>query len=197
MPRKKQHTGKSISKDAMWQFWNHGYASTSMDDLVRVTGASRHAIYSDTGGKRDLFITCLKAYNDQIVSPAFCKVEAENADLESIEDYFSYQISKAEKIGAPYPGCLMANTMTENSPHDDDVLQLVQSHNERLKSGFLSALKNCNQAKLSDDELLELAEFIATSAQGLWSFSRTLTNVDPLIAYKKTLMQLIKERIKS
>ena len=195
MPRIKTHNKETITKAAMWQFWNHGYFATSMDDLVKVTGASRHAIYSETGGKHSLYLACLDGYKNEIVNPAFRGVEAQNANLQSIKDYFLFQISKAEEIGAPFPGCLMANTMTETGPHDRTVMHIVKSHNKRLELGFLNALKNSNDRDLPDTEIIELSKFTATSAQGLWSFSRSLNDVAPLRSYTKTLMQLLERKI--
>ncbi len=42
----------------MRQFWQHGFASSSINDPVRVTGVSRYGLYGEFGdsclGKRDL-----------------------------------------------------------------------------------------------------------------------------------------------
>ena len=50
-----------------------------MEDLVKATGVSRHGIYSDTGGKRDLFLETFAIYQREVVSPAFAAVEADGA----------------------------------------------------------------------------------------------------------------------
>jgi len=168
-----------------------------MDDLVRETKASRHAIYSECGNKDELFLACLEIYQREVVDPAFKQVEAKGATLETIEDYFKVLIDLAEQEGPPYPGCLVANTMTETGPHDEKVLAAVRAHNERLKNGFLNALRNENtrERKLLQSELEALAAFLATSTQGLWSFSRTLTGTRDMHQYAETLIQLTRKRI--
>jgi len=197
MPRPKSYTKQSIALSALHQFWNHGFEATSMDDLVRETKASRHAIYSECGNKDELFLTCFEIYQREVVDPAFQQVEAEDATLQQIEDYFETQITLAGEVGAPYPGCLVANTMTETGPHDAKVMGAVKAHNTRLQNGFLNALQNenSNLGRLKPEELEELAAFLATSTQGLWSFSRTLTSTDYMRNYVKTLIQLIRKRI--
>ncbi len=74
MPRPPTHTPERIVARALPRFWWSGYSQTSMDDLVRATGASRHAIYQAFGGKRELFIACLGRYRETVVTPAFSQV---------------------------------------------------------------------------------------------------------------------------
>jgi len=165
-----------------------------MADLVMATKTNRQAIYSDFGGKEALFLSCLENYSKTIVSPAFEIVERENAGLDAVETFLETQISKAAAIGLPGPGCLMANTMTEIAPHNDDIKQHVADHNQRLQTGFRRVLETANQSKNKRDnsELDELAFFLTVSAQGLWSMSRVESDVDVLRAFVRTLMRLLK-----
>lgn len=197
MPRPKSYTKDTIALSALHQFWNKGFEATSMDDLVRETKASRHAIYSECGNKDDLFLACLEVYQREVVDPAFKQVEAANASLQSIQNYFEAQIDLAGQAGPPYPGCLVANTMTETGPHDPKVLTAVRAHNMRLENGFLNALENENAqaGSLNPKELQKLASFLATSTQGLWAFSRSLSDTHQMHEYATTLLQLIKRRI--
>lgn len=154
-----------------------------MDDLVRVTGSSRHALYAEFGGKRDLFLACFAPYRDQVVSPAFAQVEAPGAGLPQIAAYFETQIARAETAGLPGPGCLVANTATELAPHDPDAAAEVARHNARLAAGFANALRND-----------ELAYALVVFATGLWSLSRVTDDADGLRrAVKLFLASITKE----
>lgn len=166
-----------------------------MDKLVRDTGVSRHGIYASAGGKRDLFLRGFAAYQREIVSPAISVLESEAATLDAIAAYFETQIALAELIGLPGPGCFVANAMTETAPHDPDVRVQVEYHNARLKAAFRNALQKSFDL-IAPDELDALAEFIATTAQGLWSKSRVVETASPLRAHVATLMSLLAARIK-
>ena len=48
---------------AMLTFWRQGYVHTSLDDLVRETGASRGSLYKTFGDKRAMFIQALDLYS--------------------------------------------------------------------------------------------------------------------------------------
>lgn len=199
MPKQKTYTHDELLASAMQQFWVAGYHATSMDDLVKATQVSRHGIYNSFGSKHGLFIACLRAYQTHVVSPAFAAVEAPNAGLDAIQGYFDFQLARAKTHHLPGPGCLVANSMTELAPHDDAVLECVQAHEQRLKTGFLNALHGANaaQGKRSTAELEHLAAFLVTSAQGLWSFSRSVGDAAPLAHFVDTLLSLIQLRIEA
>jgi TetR/AcrR family transcriptional regulator, transcriptional repressor for nem operon len=193
MPRAAAHTIDELIDSAMRHFWRHGYHATSMDDLIEATGSSRHAIYSSVGSKHELYRRGFAAYRNAIVDPAFACVEAQNANLEAIGNFFEIQIALAERAGLPGPGCLIANATTETAPHDAQISAEVAAHNKRLKAGFARAL--ANEARgLPQTEIDALANFLVTTAQGLWSMSRTVSSAAPLRAHVSTLMSLLRRR---
>lgn len=197
MPRPKSHTKDALVEAAMQRFWQYGYAATSMDDLVKATGVSRHGIYSDIGGKRDLFLAGFAAYRDTVVAPALAAMAADGTStsgLDGIRAYFETQIDLAERVGLPGPGCLVANAMTETAPHDEDVAAEVAAHNQRLTGAFETALRS-DAPNLSDEDIASLGAFLTLTAQGLWSISRTTDQASELRTYVGTLLDLLKQRI--
>ena len=196
MPRTPSKTNDDIIAAAMNHFWQHGYNATSMDELVDSIGVSRHAIYANVGSKKELYRRGFLAYQNLIVSPAFSAVESADAGLNTISQYFETQISLAESMGLPGPGCLVANATTETAPHDSSIAKEVERHNRRLKDGFFKALSN-EQSALPSKEIHALADFLVVTAQGLWSMSRTVTSAGPLRSHASTLMSLLRGRLES
>lgn len=168
----------------MEHFWRHGFAASSMDDLVRATGATRHIIYADFGGKQQLFEDCLVAYSGHVVTPAFARVEGSTLGISDIKGYFEHQIRRAESMGLPGPGCLMANTMTEIAPHSTRTAQLVLAHLERLRAGFERALLLSIPAEARRTSrrrrLRDHAQSLVVFANGLWSVSRVTKDASQL-----------------
>lgn len=181
---------RDVALAAMRRFWSHGYEAASVQDLVDATGSNRAAIYGAFGGKKRLFLACIKAYCELVVTPAFAPVEAKNSNLAAISAFFETQISAAEAIGLPGPGCLIANSMTEVAPHDADVRILVDAHFDRLCRGFAGALGNEFHASTAQSRAL--GEFLAISAQGLWSHSRSVTSAKPLRVHADRLISLVR-----
>jgi len=179
----------------MLQFWIRGYEATSMDDLVRATGVGRGAIYSDFGGKKDLFLACLAHYKDASVTPAFGVVEVEGAELASIKTYLRDGVARLETMGLLGRGCLMGNTLTELGPHDDEIAIVVRAHYDRLTDGFAHALANEIDKTPEELGIKALAGFLAISAQGLWSYARGTDSIEGLKEKAEILIELVELKL--
>ena len=191
MPRPKSATRQTMLERALAHFWFNGFASSSMDDLVSATGASRHAIYAEFGSKDGLFGAVLNLYVDTIVTPAFAQVEASGAGLSDIAGYWEFQIARGEQAGLPGPGCLLANMMTERAPHEPDVEKAVRAHNDRLRAGFRNALRGQGIAarhRSSKHAIDGMATVLAIFSNGLWSYSRVTPDARPLRLATKTMI---------
>jgi TetR/AcrR family transcriptional regulator, transcriptional repressor for nem operon len=197
MPRGKNPAHDALIERAMTQFWQFGYSATSMDHLVASTEVARHGIYTRFGNKHGLFLACLDAYSDTVVSPAFAVVEADNAGLQEISLYFEFQIARAEAAGLPGPGCLMANSMTEIAPHDTATLDAIRAHHRRLHHGFRRVIEReqTDYVHLDASEIEALAEFLVTAAQGLWSMSRIVSDAEPLRRFVRTTIRFLHMRL--
>ncbi|MEM6495576.1 MAG: helix-turn-helix domain-containing protein [Pseudomonadota bacterium] len=198
MPRPRTYSRSQVIRSAMERFWYFGFEATSMDDLVRATGVSRHGLYVEFEGKEALFEACLEAYSEAVVTPAFQQVEASGATLDDVEAYFLQQIALADSVGLPGPGCLMANTMTEVAPHKAQALTIVSHHNERLRSGFENAVRGSGRLSVkpvSRGTIRDCANLLVIFANGLWSVSRTIDDARVLRRSARAFVETIQSRI--
>ncbi len=193
MPRPTSFTSDELADRALEHFWSNGFHASSMDDLVKATGVSRHGIYATFGGKKALFLACFGRYQHLVVTPAFQVVEAPGADLSSVAAYFEMQIAAGEAVGLPGPGCFVANSATEVAPADTDVMAEVQRHNDRLRQGFTAALRS-SIPNLDQSEATALAEVMVIFTNGLWTLSRSVDNGDTLRRAVGNFLSLISER---
>lgn len=180
MPRSASFTSEQLAERALMQFWAHGYHATSMDALVRATGVSRHGIYTTFGDKHGLFQACFPKYQDLVVTPAFAIIEEPGANLGSIAAYFETQISAAEDVGLPGPGCFVANAATEVAPHDTATLTQVAAHNARLRAGFLNVISHAAPQHMPQSARDALADVGVVFTNGLWSTSRVTAQAGDL-----------------
>lgn len=175
----------------MTAFWSNGFEATSMAELVAATGATRQSIYGDFGGKRQLYYACFDLYRFKVVEPALAPFRADRPGLSAIAAYFETQISLAEAVGLPGPGCLVGNAMTELARRDADVMTLVMEHNARLERAFDLALP----ATLPDQRRQALAAFLVVAAQGLWALSRVTHSVAELRSRAATIVGLLEREV--
>lgn len=178
-------------------FWEHGYNATSMDALVRATGVSRHGIYTTFGDKHGLFQACFPQYQERVVTPAFAVMERPGARLTSVATYFDTQISAAENVGLPGPGCFVANSATEVAPHDTETRAQVAAHNARLHAGFMNVLTNETQDFGHSEVLEDLARVCVVFTNGLWSSSRVTSDVRDLRQAVDLFLELLERKLDS
>ncbi len=197
MPRPRSPSRDALVENAMRQFWKYGYEATSVDDLVQSTGVGRGALYTEFGGKRDLFLACLEHYQDAAVTPGFEQVEADGAGLEAIQEFLDVRMATFRSMDLPGAGCLVGNTLTELAALDPEISRAVRSHYDRLTDGFANALSNEMGLKKHHKQVRELAAFIAYSAQGLWAFSRCAQSVREVQERADTLMEVIKLKVEA
>lgn len=195
MPRAASFTADDLAERALMQFWAHGYHATSMDALVQATGVSRHGIYTTFGDKQGLFQACFPKYQDLIVTPAFAVMETPGADLSSVAAYFETQISAAEQVGLPGPGCFVANSATEVAPHDTTTLSQVAAHNARLRAGFLNVISNAAPQHLPQKDREALADVGVVFTNGLWSTSRVTADAADLRRSVDLFLLMLKDTL--
>lgn len=194
MPRTTSFTSEQLIHSALRHFWVNGFHASSMDDLVQATGVSRHGIYNSFGGKKALFMACFDGYQQSVVTPAFEAVEAPDATLQSVTDYFEQQISLGESVGLPGPGCFVANSATEVAPGDPDVMAEVARHNDRLQQGFASALQN-TAPHFEPQKTHELGEVMVIFTNGLWTMSRSVSDGDVLRKAVQNFLNLLTDTL--
>src|ERR1700732_1861527 len=64
MARPRQFDEKRVVLAVREQFWDKGYAATSLQDLMRVSGLGKGSLYAAFGDKHQLFLRALHSYTD-------------------------------------------------------------------------------------------------------------------------------------
>lgn len=198
MARPRSEAREELVLSAMRAFWKRGFASTTIEDLVNETGVGRGGIYGDFRNKEGLLLGCLGAYREKYADPALAILHSEEDGLAAIHAYFSHFIDLHKQHGMPGPGCFFANAMTELAPHDEAVRAIVVQHMTDLRMAFRGAVERCDVragANLKGGERDELAGFLATASQGLWSYGRSITDIRELERFKDVLIQLLEARL--
>lgn len=156
----------TLSK-AMDVFWEKGYKSTSIDDLVNRMGIKRGSIYNTFGDKHALFISAVERYGEVITSTTLSVLGAEGSPLSNIKKFFDVIVSTPPDRKSK--GCLISNTVVELAPHDEEVAEVVNGILNKIQSAFLSCLDRAaeNGELLPATNTRVLSHFLAASTHGL------------------------------
>jgi TetR/AcrR family transcriptional regulator, transcriptional repressor for nem operon len=156
------------------QFWRQGYAATSLDDLMRVTGLGKGSIYGAFGDKRNLFLAVLRVYADERVAHAREALHSEKSAIERLRALFRMS-DKRKRSPAPCPGCFLFNSTTELALHDAEVREI----SKRVYGAIEQLLiETAEQAKKDGDlptefDASELGRLLLAVTQGLTFLEKT------------------------
>jgi len=120
--RKKTFDPDKARHKAMNLFWEKGYETCSMDDLLNETGLSRSSFYNTFGNKRDLYVSVLD-YFGQLGLVAYQTLHADKPMLVALHELFQMIFfSPAVKLEH---GCLLVNTVLEQQGHDKELAKIA------------------------------------------------------------------------
>lgn len=94
------------------EFWDKGYAATSIDDLLRVSGLGKGSLYGAFGDKSSLFLRVLREYDEQLVLVQRERLSAATRAVDVLRDYL-LDIAADPTGAASRRGCLLSNSAAE------------------------------------------------------------------------------------
>lgn len=167
-----------VLKAAMNQFWEHGYHATSLTDLTTATGLHRGSLYGAFGDKHQLFLTALRYYSRQSLAVLDTCLQAEASPLGGIRRYLLDQAAQAT-VGR---GCLIANTTLELLPGDQEVAEVIMTHQQSVEERLGAALDQAVEVGeiAGKRSTAILAHYLLTVAQGLWESGRITSDIGKL-----------------
>jgi len=156
-------TARNAIRDA---FWQHGFASTSVDDLLAATGLGKGSFYAAFGDKRAAFMGVLREYSGAQVEVMRAQCSASSRAIEALRAVVQPDLRPR--------GCFLINCAFELAPQDTEVSALVHETFVALRAVLADSVRQA----VADGDLpastrpLELAAALLAIAQGQLSLSR-------------------------
>ena len=141
--RPKTFEKDEVLKLAMNHFWEHGYDSTSLDDLLKAMNIKKSSFYSTFKSKKELFSLCLGVYRAEAykgLSALKDEVGAKNAML-MLTDMTIQELKQTGKV----KGCLLINSGKECYKKYDDLSIQVQKEFNFMQDLFASFIKQAQE----------------------------------------------------
>jgi len=155
-------------------FSSKGYSETSIEDVVRATGVSRHSLYGTFGNKRELFEQALDRYAEGMGKRSFLRLLEPDASLDNIRAIFDERVADMCST-EENKGCLFIHTAMELAPQDDELRGVLQKFMKRMSKAFAVGLES---AKLrgevrQDLDVRAAGELLTSTMFGLAVLGRT------------------------
>ncbi len=187
-----QRPGPGSTRDrivmvAMQLFWEKGYASTSVSDILKAAQANSGSLYHFFPGKQDLLIAVLDTYfagiDEMLLKPAWENVS------DPIERIFALLESYRERLVATecLYGCPIGYLALEIHEPDPPVRERIAANFTQWVARVEVCLDAAADRLPSHVDRRALAHFVLTTMEGGVMQSRTYRSID---AFDASIAQL-------
>jgi TetR/AcrR family transcriptional regulator, transcriptional repressor for nem operon len=159
---------KAIDK-ATRIFWKKGYSGTSLRDLLKAMGIGEGSFYNTLRSKKQLYLECLKHYNDTVGRSRFTALFSPVSAKEGIRGLFRTVLDDLDDPRTPRV-CLIARSVSSDVLAEGDLRKSVQSDMAALFGAFSERLKSAKDTGELPPEFQPevVAQIIGTYFQGLF-----------------------------
>ena len=124
MPWEKSFDEEDVLAKAMHVFWDKGYDSASISDLVDCTGINKGSLYNTFGGKKQLFVKALLKYDQEVRRALLAELEALDDPKKAISTLLDNLVEETIE-DSQKKGCFLINTASEIATHEGEVIEIV------------------------------------------------------------------------
>jgi len=159
---------KAIDK-ATRVFWKNGYSGTSLRDLLKAIGIGEGSFYNTLKSKKQLYLECLKRYNDTVGRRRAEALFSPSSAKEGVRGLFRTVLDDLDDRRIPRV-CLLARSVSSEVLAERDLQKVVRTD----MAAFVGALANRLKSGKDTGELPSefdaesVAQIIATYLQGLY-----------------------------
>jgi AcrR family transcriptional regulator len=170
-------TRERLIMTAMKLFWEKGYESTSVADVLREAQANSGSLYHFFPGKQDLLIAVLEAYRDglapMLLEPAWKGVEDPIDRVFALLSRYRQSIVSTDCVY----GCPIGSLALELHEPDPAVRALLVANFDAWVDAVRTCLDNAGDRLPRDTDRAALAEFVLTTMEGGVMQARTYRDV--------------------
>jgi TetR/AcrR family transcriptional repressor of nem operon len=188
MARPRSFDEQGVLEAVRDQFWDAGYAATSLEDLMRVSGLGKGSLYAAFGDKHRLFLRALRLYADDTHAALRAAIATAPRGLDALR--LIVMSPAADPTGAAARrGCLMVNSTCELVTSDPDVRAQAQQNFETMTSLIADGVtRSQREGDLpADADPTVLARALLAAMEGLTFLGRTGMDIDTLAATARSL----------
>ena len=193
-------TRSRIIEAARDLFWEKGYNSTSVADILSRSQVNSGSLYHFFPSKQDVLIGVLTAYRDGIeawlLSPAWGAIDDPIDKIFALLAHYRWRLLETECLY----GCPIGSLALELHEPDPAVRELMAANFANWTSAVEARLSEAGNRLPADLDRRALAEFIMTTMEGGVMQARTYRDIghfDRNIAILRDHVAMLMERAKA
>lgn len=187
MARPRQFDEEKVLRAVCDQFWDAGYAATSLQDLMRVSGLGKGSLYAAFGDKHELFLRVLRRYVESLDAGLRRSVGGAPRAVDALRAFLTGTAGDPEGVSARR-GCLLANSTTELASADPEVATEARQAYEGTTAILAEAVRRAQaEGDLPAADPVPTARALLAAQQGLTFMGRSGMDVETLAATARSL----------
>lgn len=181
MPRPREFDEDRVILAIRDEFWDKGYAATSMDDLLRVSGLGKGSLYGAFGDKQSLFLRVLRDYDDANLLTLRKRLASAARGIDVVRE-FVLGLTGDPTGAVARRGCLLANSNAELAASTPDVAAEARRSYDAIATILTEALERAQREGDLDPgtDPAETARAVLIAQLGLIALGRTGMDVGGL-----------------
>ena len=167
-PRPREFDEDHVLLNAMEVFWERGYESTSITDLMAATGLAKGSLYKGFGDKRSLFLRALQRYMEQQRRMFQDTLSVHKSPGAGLVAWLTHIVGTATRKGLRR-GCMTINCVVELAPHEPDLRKVLRNNEKHFEKFYADTLERGVQTGefRKDLDTDKGARFLLTLISGL------------------------------
>lgn len=155
---------------ATWLFWKNGYAGTALRDLLKIMGIGEGSFYNTLKSKKQLYLACLKRYEDTEGRKRGQALMSAATAGEGIRAMFGVVFDCLDDPQTPSRLCMMAAMASEEVLSEPDLRAFIEGCMRSFHASLAGRLREDRESGLLPAALdpETIAAVITTYAQGVW-----------------------------
>lgn len=189
MPRPREFDEDRVVLAIRDEFWDKGYAATSMDDLLRASGLGKGSLYGAFGDKRSLFLRVLRDYDDAKLLTLREGLASAARGIDLVREFVLGPAGDPTGAAARR-GCLLANSNAELSASTPDVAAEARRTYDAITGILTEALERAQREGDLDPDAdpADTARAVLAAQLGVVALGRTGMDVDALAAVARSAL---------
>jgi TetR/AcrR family transcriptional repressor of nem operon len=175
MPRRIAFDYDKAIDRATQLFWKRGYSNASLRDLLKVMGIGEGSFYNTVKSKKQLYLECLKHYNDTVSRRRLKALVSPVSVREGIRAFFRTVLDELDDPKTPRV-CLLAGSLSGDVLAERDLKRYVVDEMTAFARCFTGRLEGAKETgELPEDFAVEVSsQVLVTYLQGLFRVIRVL-----------------------
>lgn len=190
VPRPREFDEDCVVAAIRQEFWDKGYAATSVDDLMRVSGLGKGSLYGAFGDKHNLFLRVLREYNDANDRMLRERLASVPQGIDLVREFV--RGPSCDSTGASAQrGCLLANSTAELAARMPDVAAEARRSYDATAKILLEAIERAQREGDVDPDAdaNQIAYAVLAAQLGIVALGRTGMGVDTLASVAESVLE--------